>query len=106
MSSKRITMVFGILFVMGTGWFVAASATDACSLLTEARVSAVLGVSVGAGQHIAANNSPHLLRRSGSRTGPVVRNGRVEAESSERRWIRPHKGSAEPIVANEEHASP
>jgi len=57
MRSKTITTVFGILFVMGTGRVVAASATDACSLLTEARVSAVLGVSVGAGQHIAANNS-------------------------------------------------
>src|SRR5262249_44687151 len=57
MYTKAITTVFGFLFVIGIGRFVAASATDACSLLTEARVSAVLGVSVGAGQHIAANNA-------------------------------------------------
>jgi hypothetical protein len=57
MFSRTITTVFGILFVIGIGRPVAASAADACSLLTEARVSAVLGVSVGAGQHIAANNS-------------------------------------------------
>ena len=57
MFSRTITTVFGILFVIGIGRPVAASAADACSLLTEARVSAVLGVAVGAGQHIVATNS-------------------------------------------------
>ena len=33
----------------------AAEGSDACSLLTQARVSALLGVSVGAGEHIVAN---------------------------------------------------
>jgi hypothetical protein len=57
MRSKTITAVFGMLFVIWAGRSVAAGASDACSLLTEARVSAVLGDSVGAGQHIVPNNA-------------------------------------------------
>jgi hypothetical protein len=49
-----IAVVVGGFFVVRIGTSIAAN--DACSLLTEAQVSAVLGVPVGAGQHITSNN--------------------------------------------------
>ena len=55
MRSKMIfAVVVAALFVVRTTTFRAAN--DACSLLTEPEVNAVLGISVSAGQHITPNN--------------------------------------------------
>jgi hypothetical protein len=54
-SSKIVTAVFAAILLAlcaRTAW-----ATDACSLLTPAQVSAVLGVQVGPGEHIVPNNT-------------------------------------------------
>ena len=53
-----IALAAFLLVVLGSARVVqAASPTDACSLLTTAEVSAVLGVSVGAGQKIVPNST-------------------------------------------------
>jgi hypothetical protein len=61
MNSKlKFALAFGILTVLTLGNGPAASAappTDACSLLTPAQVTAVLGVPVGAGEKIAPNST-------------------------------------------------
>jgi hypothetical protein len=49
-----IAVVVAGLFVVRTG--TSRAANDACSLLTETQVNAVLGGSVNAGQHITPNN--------------------------------------------------
>ena len=54
-SSKIVTAVITTVLLTlcaGSSW-----ATDACSLLTQAQVSAVLGVQVGPGEHIVPNNT-------------------------------------------------
>jgi hypothetical protein len=54
-SSKVVTAVIATVLLTlgaGTSW-----ATDACSLLTQAQVSAVLGVQVEPGEHIVPNNT-------------------------------------------------
>ena len=61
MSSKLIITVFlGIFSTLGAGGSVPAVAApvsdDACSSLTQAQVSGVLGVSVGAGSHQPLEN--------------------------------------------------
>lgn len=54
----KFALGFGILSILTLGTGRAASPpTDACSLLTPAEVSAVLGVSVGAGEKIVPNNT-------------------------------------------------
>jgi hypothetical protein len=53
-----ITVAAFLLLVVGSARVVqAAPPTDACSLLTSAKVSAVLGVSVGAGEKIVPNST-------------------------------------------------
>jgi hypothetical protein len=49
-----VAAIVGSLFtiLIGSSMSAGEGATDGCSLLTPAQVSAVLGVSVGAGQHI------------------------------------------------------
>ncbi len=44
------------LAVFAVGKTYAAQPTEACSLLTPEQVSAALGISVGPGQHVPANN--------------------------------------------------
>lgn len=45
-----------LVFFPGTGVVQSAAPTDACALLTPAQVSAVLGVTVGAGQRVTPTN--------------------------------------------------
>jgi hypothetical protein len=56
MSSRRslvvLTLVFGALALVSAPPAGAAPSDDACSLLTQAQVSAVVGVPVGAGTHV------------------------------------------------------
>lgn len=54
----------------GATMVFAAPPTEACSLLTPAQVSAVLGVSVGAGEKLVPNNTALCGREvSGQRKG-------------------------------------
>lgn len=52
--------VWGVLAVSGSRAAYAAPPTDACALLTPMQVTAVLGVSVGAGERIVRPNSAAL----------------------------------------------
>lgn len=54
--NRASALVMGTAFMMLTvnTFWGAETAGDACALLPQARVSAVLGVSVGAGEHIAS----------------------------------------------------
>lgn len=57
---KMKSMILGVLFVFAacsSRATYAAPPTDACSLLTAAQVSAILGVSVGAGERILPNST-------------------------------------------------
>jgi hypothetical protein len=65
MATKAIiAAILGVAFVLGAGSSPSADGgtppappSDACALLTQAQVSAVLGVSVGAGQRIVPTSS-------------------------------------------------
>jgi hypothetical protein len=61
-----VAALMGAAFILGVGAAVPsprtatlppAPPTDACALLTQAQVSGVLGVSVGAGEHIVPNST-------------------------------------------------
>lgn len=62
-----VALMIGTLGMLcgGSSLLAGESPADACSLLTEARVSAVLGVSVGPGEYVngdvAGNHPSHRL---------------------------------------------
>jgi hypothetical protein len=82
-----LAVLIGAVFVTCPGTYLSATAetSDACSLLTQPQVSAVLGVSVGAGQYLVASiprtcgwSQPGDANHSGKRVvldifGPVGR---------------------------------
>lgn len=83
-TKKTIAAVIGAILIIGAGSTPPARATppsDACSLLTQAQVSAVLGVSVGAGEHLTGSllcgwSQPGDTNHSGKRVvldnfGPI-----------------------------------
>ena len=53
----KLTLMAAALIVFSASAAYAAPPTDSCALVTPAQVSAVLGVTVGAGEHIIPSNT-------------------------------------------------